>query len=101
NAIPDAIAQTSSAGVAAACGPLAERLTRPIASTAQQAPTNAGVDGSPSSATPATSGTSAAVTAVVGATTVIAPRDSPRYSSTKPVKPVTPATPPQARSAGC
>ena len=53
-------------------------LTRPIATTAHAAPASAIADGVRSVTRPMTIGTSAPVTAVIGATIAIAPVESPR-----------------------
>ena len=54
------------------------RVTSTTASSATPMPTTTSVDGMPSIANPTTTGTTAARTPVVGATTPIRPTDSPR-----------------------
>src|SRR5947208_16785281 len=65
---------------------------------ANATPTTASDDGRSPSATPTTSGMITAHTAVTGATTLITPTASPRYSSATPIPPASPAAAPHAKS---
>jgi hypothetical protein len=98
NMAPEASAMPSRRRLTARHFARGPALTKAIATTARTAPRSAIGPGEPSMTTPTTSGRAAAVTAVIGATTVMAPLDSPPYSSTMPRKPAAPEASPHARS---
>ena len=74
------------------------RVTSTTASSASRMPTTTSADGRPSSANPTVTGTTAARTPVVGATTPIRPTARPRYSEVMPITPKQPAATAQATS---
>src|SRR4051794_41928223 len=99
NPVPAASARPTIPGRTRPCVPPGPALTRPIAATAQPAPIVGPTPGVPSTTTPIVNGMSAEVTAVTGATIVIAPVASPRYSRITPAMPNRPASAPQASPA--